>query len=241
MPMDRKDMRISTESEAVREGLVGDLTDEQRAALKAELAPGERILWAERAGAPPTPTVGVFPAFFAAVLCGSSGFALMVLFGIYGARNLHPAEMVFLLCLAPLAIGTVTAIGLIGRWIQHERTKGRLSRTFYALTDRRAIVGSESRIPGEVAIGFFTREMVDDTRCIEYGNGSGDVFFVSHDDVVWPEWGFLGVSGSKYVEGLVRQILLGKDPVHESRGNGGHRLCVNDPLGAERSPDSLLP
>jgi hypothetical protein len=204
---------MSTESEAAREGLASDLSDDQRAALKAELAPGERILWVERAGAPPTPTVGAFPAFFAAVLCGSSGFALMVLFGIYGARNLHPAEMVFYLCLAPVAIGVVTAIGLIGRWVHHERTKWRLSRTFYALTDRRAIVGSDSRVPGEIAIGFFTREMFDDTRCIEYGNGSGDVFFVSHDDVVWPEWGFFGVSSSKHVEDLVRQVLLGKGPV----------------------------
>ena len=200
---------------------ISDPTDDQRAALKAELAPGERILWMERAGAPPTPTVGVFPAFFAAVLCGTSGFALMVLFGIYGDRNLHPAEMVFLLCLAPGAIGAVSVIGLIGRWVHHERAKWRLSRTFYALTDRRAIVGSDARAPGEIAIGFFTREMFDDTRCIEYGNGSGDVFFVSHDDVVWPEWGFLGVSGSKHVESLVRQVLLGNGPVIEHDETSG--------------------
>ncbi len=175
----------------------------------------------ERAGAPPTPTIGVFPALFASVICGSSGFALMVLFGIYGARNRHPAETVFLLCLPPAAIGAVTAIGLIGRWAHHERTKWRLSRTFYALTDRRAIVGSDSRSTGEVAIGFFTREMFDDTRCIEYGNGSGDVFFVSHDDVVWPEWGFLGISASKHVETLVRQVLLGKGPVVGSEESAG--------------------
>ncbi len=199
----------------------GELTDEQRAALKAELAPGERILWVERAGAPPMPTVAVFPAFFAAVLCGCSGFALMVLFGIYGALDLHPAEMAFFLCLAPAAISGMIILGLVMQRVHHERTKWRLSRTFYALTDRRAIVGSEYRVLGEVAIGFFTREMVDDTRCIEHGNGSGDVLFVSHDDVVWPEWGFLGVSGSKHVESLVRQVLLGKGPVLGSKETAG--------------------
>jgi hypothetical protein len=195
-------------------GMAGsDLSDEQRAALKAELAPGERILWVERAGAPPSRTVGVFPAFFAAVLCGLSGFALMVMYGIYGNRNLHPAQRAFLLGLPPAAIGAMSLVGLLVSWLHHERKKWCRSRTFYALTDRRAIVGSDSRVPGEVAIGFFTREMFDDTRCIEYGNGSGDVFFVNHDDVVWPEWGFLGVSGSKHVETLVRQVLLGKGPV----------------------------
>ena len=201
--------------------LAGSLSDEQRAALKAELTPGERILWIERAGAPPTPTVGAFPAFFAAVLCGCSGFALMVLFGIYGALDLHPAEMAFFLGLAPAAISGMIVLGLVTQRVHHERTKHRLSRTFYALTDRRAIVGSDARIHGEVAIGFFAREMFDDTRCIEYGNGSGDVFFVSRDDVVWPEWGFLGISAAKHVETLVRQVLLGKGPVLELEETAG--------------------
>jgi len=49
--------------------LVGELDDEQLAALKAEFEPGERVLWADRAGPPPAPTIGAFPAFFAAVLC----------------------------------------------------------------------------------------------------------------------------------------------------------------------------
>jgi hypothetical protein len=195
------------------ETLTRDLDDVQRAALKAELDPGERILWAERAGAPPSPTVAKFPAFFAAVLCGLSGFALTVMYGIYGNPNLHPTQRAILLVMPPAAIGAMSLVGLSVSWFHHERRKWVRSRTFYALTDHRAIVGSDARFPGEVAIGFFTREMFDDTRCIEYGNGSGDVFFVKHDDVVWPEWGFLGISASRHVEGLVRQVLLGKGPI----------------------------
>jgi len=190
----------------------GELDDEQLAALKAEFEPGERILWSERAGPPPSPTIGVFPAIFAAIICGASGFALMVLFGIHGLRAMGPAEMAFFLCLPPGALGLMTGIGLIGKWVQHLRTRWNLAHTFYALTDRRAMVGSDAREPGEIAIGFFTSDMFDATLCVEYRDGSGDVFFVQDGDVAWPEWGFRRISGAKRVEGLVRRVLLGISP-----------------------------
>ncbi len=192
--------------------LIGDLGEDYGAALKAEFEPGERVLWAERAGPPPSPTVGAFAAFFASALCGASGFALMVLFGIFGLRAMEMGEMLFYLGLAPCSIGLMVGIGIVGRWIQHERVRRRLSHTFYALTDRRAFVGSDASQPGEITIGFFTTEMFDDTLCIEYRDGSGDVFFVEDGDIAWPEWGFRGVSDAKSVERLVRRVLLGVDP-----------------------------
>jgi hypothetical protein len=202
------------ESLAHMEGdkLVGELDDEQLAALKAEFEPGEHVLWADRAGPPPTPTLGAFTAFFAAVLCGASGFALMVLFGIFGLRPMSPGELVFFLCLPPGALGLVVGIGYIGRWAQHMRTRWNLAHTFYAVTDRRALVGSDARVPGEIAIGYFTSDMFDATLCVEYRDGSGDVFFVQDGDVTWPEWGFRGISRPKYVEGLIRRVLLGIGP-----------------------------
>ena len=103
---------------------VADLEDHQLAAFKAEFEPGERVLWAERAGPPPSPTIGAFPAFFAAVLCGASGFALMVLFGLYGRQPMSAGELVFFLCLPPAAIGSVTGIGILAKWGQHRRGAG---------------------------------------------------------------------------------------------------------------------
>jgi hypothetical protein len=190
----------------------GALDDEQRAALKAEFQPGEHVLWSERAGPPPSPTVGAFPAFFAAVLCGASGFALMVLFGIYGKHPMSWVELAFFLGLPPVALGLVAVIGLIGKRVEHSRAQWLLAHTFYALTDRRAMVGSDARVPGEIAIGYFTSEMFDATLCVEYRDGTGDVFFVQNGDVAWPEWGFRRISGAKRVEGLVRRVLLGIGP-----------------------------
>jgi hypothetical protein len=190
----------------------GELDDEQFAALKAEFEPGERVLWSERAGPPPAPTIGVFPAFFAAILCGVSGFALMVLFGIHGLREMGPAEMIFFLCLPPAVLGLVTGIGLVGKWVEHLRTRSKMAHTFYALTDRRAMVGSDAHLPGEIAIGYFTSEMFDATLCVEYRDGSGDVFFVRDGDVAWPEWGFRGITAARRVDRLVRRVLLGLGP-----------------------------
>ncbi len=70
--------------------LSDNLEDEQWSLLKGKLAPGEDVLWTERAGLPQAPTMAVFPAFFTAVLCGLSGYALMVVFGIYGLREVGP-------------------------------------------------------------------------------------------------------------------------------------------------------
>ena len=84
-----------------------------------------------------------------------------------------------------------------------------LSRTFYALTDRRAMVGSDARTPGEIEVGFFTSDMFDATLCVEYHDGTGDVFFVHDGDVAWPEWGFRRISAARHVESMVRRVLLG--------------------------------
>src|SRR4051812_49906628 len=89
---------------------VEELTLAQRAALKYELEPDENLLRAERPCPPPAPTVAAFPALFTAVLCGLSGFALAVVFGIYGRREIEPVAMWISVLLAPAAIGFFIAL-----------------------------------------------------------------------------------------------------------------------------------
>jgi len=152
----------------------------------------------------------------------------MVLFGILGLRPMSPGELVFFLCLPPGALGLVAGIGFIGKWAQHVRARWNLAHTFYALTDRRAIVGSDARVPGEIAIGYFTSDMFDATLCVEYRDGSGDVFFVQDGDVTWPEWGFRGISRPTYVEGLVPACPAGGRAGTGLRGRVGNwSLAMN--------------
>src|SRR5262249_5645260 len=119
--------------------LIDDLSEPQRAAIKRLLSPGEFIVWAGRGQPRPLPAIPAFPAFVAAFLCGTSGFALTVLFGIYGFRQMD-LGMLFLLCLAPGALGAIAALGMAWGWTRHRYWQWRIAGSFYVLTDRRAIV-----------------------------------------------------------------------------------------------------
>jgi hypothetical protein len=213
-------------AEPDRDDLANDVTDEQRAAIKEDLSPGEEILWAERACPPPVPVIRVVPALFTAFLCGVSGFALAVLFGIYGLRVMTVAETLFVLGLAPAALGLVIAAGLVVRYIHFRRLTQRLARTFYALTDRRVIVGIDSPGDGADAISgsALALGMFDDTLCVEHRDGSGDVFFTSEGSVVWPETSFIGVASVRQVDRLVREALFEFEMQWNPRGGAGFEL-----------------
>lgn len=104
------------------------LDDDLFACVKAELVPGERLLWASRACPPPVPSIGAFPAFFTALLCGLSGFALAVVYGVYELVELTPREALFVFGFAPAAIGFFIVLALLGRRFQYHRTRWRLAR-----------------------------------------------------------------------------------------------------------------
>jgi hypothetical protein len=184
------------------------LEDEHWDLLKGKLAPDESVVWTERACPPPAPTLAVFPAFFAAVLCGLSGYALMVLFGIYGIRDVGTVERAVLTCLPPAVLGFVIMIGLMGRWGDFRRMRGRLSRTLYVLTNRRALVGTHGSREEPSQLSSLTPDLFDDTLCYENPDGSGDVLFVRNGEVVSMEVGFIGVSQARTVEELVRETLI---------------------------------
>jgi hypothetical protein len=192
--------------------LVLELGELQRAAIKRYLLPGEYVVWAGRGIPRPLPSIPVFPSFFAAFLCGFSGFALMVLFGIYGVRKMGLGETLFLLCLAPAALGCVTATGLAWSSARHRLWQSRIARSFYVLTDRRAISGLMRREGRAIALFPWTADLFDGTRCIEHGDGIGAVYCLRHGEVVEPQWGFEGIRQAGRVEALIRQILLGEKP-----------------------------
>lgn len=194
-------------ADQVDEGL-GELL---AAGVKSQLLPGEHILWAGRGSVHPLPTVRVFPAFFAAFLCGMSGFALMVLFGIYGLRKMDTAEMAFFLCLAPAALGGMAALGIAWSWARHRIWQRRIARSLYFVTDRRAVVARKKRRTDEVSLESWTPEDFDGTRRVEHGDGTGSIYFCYDDEVFAPEWGFEGIRDASRVEELIRESLLGAE------------------------------
>jgi hypothetical protein len=190
-----------------------DLNKDQLVAVCKELEIGEEPLWAERACLPAQPIVRAFPAFFVAVLCGLSGFALSVVFGIHGLIAMSFEKMVLTFGLAPMVLGGFVVLALLGRWVRYVNERWRLSRTFYVLTDRRAMIGLSAPDEGEaIAIQSVQGSSFDDTLCIETESGTGDVCFLSHGNVIWPEVGFVGVTAARHVDELVREVLLDLRP-----------------------------
>jgi hypothetical protein len=196
------------------------LDDDLRACVKSELEPHERLLWAARPGPPPVPTIAAFPAFFTALLCGVSGFALAVVFGIYGLVSLPAREASFVFGFGPAAIGFFIFLALVGRRLGYLRTRWRLARSFYCLTDRRAIVGLDHGDGEPIWFSSLPLDRVHDALCIEHEDGSGDVYFVGDEivkdseghknvrtGVVWPELGFVGVPAARDVAARVRSVL----------------------------------
>jgi hypothetical protein len=132
----------------------------------------------------------------------------MVLFGIYGLRNVGTVERAVLTCVPPVVLGVVILIGLMGRWGDFRRTRGRLSRTLYVLTNYRALVGTHRSREEPHRLFSLTPDLFDDTLCYENPDGSGDVLFVKMGDVISMEIGFIGVSEARIVEELVRDTLI---------------------------------
>jgi hypothetical protein len=188
------------------DGLVEDL----RARVRSELEPGERIIWAARGIPRPLATIRVFPALFAAFLCGVSGFALTVLFGIYGALDMPPGQMLFLLCLAPAALGCTAAIGMAWSWLRHRLWQRLIAGSLYFLTDRRAIIAWKKRWTDDVMLDIWTADMFNGTLCIEHGDGTGAVYFRRDGEVLAPYSSFEGIKDASRVEVLIREILLGE-------------------------------
>jgi hypothetical protein len=205
---DRTDKGIGV-GQVTGEAFWDDLAGDLRARLRAELGPGERLLWVGRGRTRPLPPIPVFPAFFAAFLCGTSGFALTVLFGIYGFRPMD-RQMLFLLCLAPAALGAVVALGMVTAWARYRYWQWRIERSFYAVTEGRALIGRVGPAAGDVEFVSWTAEAFDGTLCIEHGDGTGAVYFLYDNEVVEPRWGFEGIREPCRVDAMIREVLLGE-------------------------------
>ena len=185
--------------------------------VKPELRPGERLLWASRAGVgtsttPPGPSIAAW-TWFLGFLATSAGCLSAV--GYVDKTNAGSA--VGLLMFIGLISGLIVfffaigfSVGLANRRVARRKHLGQV----YALTDQRAIIW----FPGPtaaVSIHTFQRGTVkaEDLHRVQYPDGSGDVLLrKSYQEPL----GFLGVTEVRRVEELVRTFLVvpGQQPIH---------------------------
>jgi hypothetical protein len=154
------------------------LDDDRRARFKAELEPGERLLWAGSSNPPPERfgweylLFGAIAAFL--FLLGTT--ALADAFGRFGRR---PPEQ-------PTVVGGLTfygfsgaiVIALFANLIKSRARRRAGANVFYAVTDRRTISWVPDVSMGGVRVRSLPRSQIVDVMRVQRSDGSGTLEFV---------------------------------------------------------------
>ena len=202
-----------------------DLPDDLRARIKAELDPGERLLWAAQAAPRPARAgegSGGMSGRRAAVSFGALGLSLFAAGAALSMRGHGPQfevshviyEAPGLLAAAGLGAGGIALFlaGFVvaGRSVQRIE-EVRLARNLYALTDRRAILWSPVQRSDALEVYSYPRDKIIGVHRVEFPDGFGDVALkldTGRSPYFWGPTRFHGIAGVRDVEGLVRRVYL---------------------------------
>lgn len=189
-----------------------ELSDDLRARVKAELEPGERLLWSAR---PFVRQEGLSGKFVAGVLIA---IVLSVVGGVSWSRVYwNPlgevsGPLFFGCCLG--LVDFFLVLGLVWNRFEKRSERARKANTLYALTDRRAIIWSPVPSPnrGAFRVDTIPRGGFAAVHRVEFPDGSGDVVFrdrvVGADFEVFSSLGFYGIAEVRRVEEQVRRTLI---------------------------------
>jgi hypothetical protein len=202
------------------ESPIDDEFDESfRARIKAELDPGEPLLWAGRPIQERQPIGrGTVTAAIAGVL-----FLLLAaacLTGAYLFRHREVGVLVFVAVLA-LIVDFFIVLGLVHGASDRKAKRQSLAETTYALTDRRVIIWLPVRMlygtwmPGgpstAIQVVSHPRSAIREIHRVEYTDGSGDIQIRRADEEgSWSSISLIShVADVRRVERLIRDTLLG--------------------------------
>jgi len=188
------------------------LPEPLRARIEAELAPGERLLWAAQPG-PKRSNEAVRSRWVGWVRAGGS--AAVAVTSFFGSIHLiKTLELFFeLLAVVLMFVAVVAGVFAFFSLIQvleqndsSEVERLHSPRGAYALTDRRALIWLPVADSEAMGLNQYPPGSIKpaEMRRIEYADGSGDLLFQSHQGGP----GFLGVAEVHHVDELVRDVLM---------------------------------
>ena len=196
------DTMIAASGEALPEWLV--------ARLRAELRPGETLVWTGR----PIPAVAARGAWIFSIVGGVMLIPMVVMAVVFGGIFLAVALLAksacFLLFLLPFFGVLMIIVGIVA--LMPFLARRQAGNTVYALTDRRAIIWQKG--PFAFHVRSFAREQLQEFQRSERPDGTGDLIF---EQVPWRDGhghqqvrcvGFTSIARVRDVEELIRATLL---------------------------------
>jgi len=186
--------------------------DAARRDVDRELADDEALLWTGRPRLPRVRRVRAISLLYILVLISLSGVSLSAMLGIFERPVLDPWMVIAALCLPPLALGGLFLLDLLLRSIQWLVRRRRLARTFYAITDQRAIIGRLGGSGGAPWFFSIPAGLIDGTTRYELADGSGDVYFEGLDAIAGEPVGFVEIQSVRRVDELLRKTLVDPFP-----------------------------
>lgn len=199
------------------------LSDAQRARIKAELVPGEQLLWSARGN--PSNQSGCNPVFTTIIAIVFLGVSAALFAYSWGLIGLSQAERSQALGLAAIfgAIGLFLLIILYNTHRSRRKRESLLENPLYALTDRRAILWSVA--PGQpdaIEVVSIFRGQATNLNRVEKPDGSGNLVFwlgqvwLLEDSFTMQRPTFAGIENLRQVEDLARRVLFPESAVPPS-------------------------
>ena len=175
-----------------------DLPEDLIHLVKPELQPGERLLWASRAGVTSLspayrPSWGALTWFFGFAAVGVG--CLAALPAAANARLEGPGAALLFIGLVSGVITYFFIVGFLGGFFSKRSERRKLEGQVYALSGRRAVIG----MPAErsaVTVHTFQRGTIkgENLHRVQYPDGSGDVLFYGRYYGGASASGFLGIA-----------------------------------------------
>ncbi|OJW13675.1 MAG: hypothetical protein BGO49_29545 [Planctomycetales bacterium 71-10] len=185
--------------------------DDLAADLKADLWPGESLLWSERPALPRMRRIRPIPLLFVAALTGLSGVSLAGMLGVLHRESIPPEAVLIGFGLAPLVLGGLIAVDVARRSCGWAARRWALARTVYAMTDQRVIIGRYDATDGLRSYSLIPG-MIADTSPFEYADGTGDLVFEGVESSARRAVGFFGIRRVRSVDRLLHETLIDPFP-----------------------------
>jgi hypothetical protein len=198
-----------------------------RARIKAELEPGERLLWASPSNPPPEPFGWAYLFFgsIAGLLFFLGTAAIADAIGRFGRRP--PEQSTLVSGLVFYGFAGVVVISLIASRIKSRIDRHAAANVLYALTDRRVISWVPDTQAGGVRVRSLPRGHILDVVRVERSDGSGKIEFACSEPAA--RYNFYtnelkDIPDVRLVEQIIRRNLIATEISGSERERNTNRL-----------------